>query len=261
MTARRLHPGKYFMSAVTFYFEGDLNYFLPAGRRNTSFSHEFKGRVSIKDMIESLGVPHTEIKAIIANGRPVDLTYLVEEDAQIEVYGFPSKAPVGGQVRPPFIGEPRFVLDSHLGQLAVYLRMAGFDTLYRNDYSDDVLAQISSEEQRVLLSRDRGLFKRSLVVYGYYVRNVKPRQQVIEVIKRFSLADKLNPLHRCIRCNGLIQPVAKEAVIDRLEPLTRQYFNEFSLCPDCGQVYWKGSHYSKMLHFMGTLLNAVDDKP
>jgi uncharacterized protein len=244
------------MSGVTFHFYDELNYFLPPNRQNTTFCHEFKGRVSIKDMIESLGIPHTEVWAITANGRPVDLTYLVKEGAQIEVYGFSSKIPLDWNIQPPLPGEPCFVLDIHLGQLAVYLRMLGFDLLYRNDYSDDELAQISSREQRVLLSRDRGLFKRSMVIYGYYVRNVKPRQQVIEVLKRFDLSNSLRPLRRCIRCNGELQPVAKEAISDRLEPLTRQYFHEFSICPDCGQIYWKGSHYHKMLDFIHNLLNS-----
>lgn len=246
------------MSAVTFRFHDELNYFLPPNRRNICFTYTFDGRVSIKDMLESLGLPHTEIEAITANGRPVDLTYLVEDGAQIEVFGYSSEYPGDGQIRPPWPNEPPFVLDIHLGQLAVYLRMLGFDTLYRNDFSDNELAQISSRERRVLLSRDRGLFKRSIVTYGYYVRNVKPRQQVIEVIKRFKLADTIRPLHRCIRCNGELQPVAKETVKGRLEPLTRQYFNEFSICRDCGQIYWKGSHYFKMLNFIDSLLNSEE---
>jgi uncharacterized protein with PIN domain len=238
------------MSSATFHFYDELNYFLPSYQRATDFTHTFEGRVSIKDMIESLGVPHTEIEAISANGRGVDLTYLVDDNDRLEVYGFSSQAPVPNLIRPPLKEAPTFILDVHLGQLAVYLRMLGFDVLYRNDYEDSEISIIASKEQRVVLSRDRGLFKRSLVDYGYFVREVKPKRQLAEVVKRFDLQKYFNPLRRCIRCNGNLAPVPKEAVLDRLEPLTARLYNEFSQCPDCQQVYWKGSHYDSMLDFI-----------
>jgi uncharacterized protein with PIN domain len=241
------------MSYATFHFYDELNYFLPLHRRHTTFTHTFEGRVSIKDMIESFGVPHTEIEAISANGRSVDLTYLVDDAARIEVFGFSSRNPVEKLIRPPLEGEPRFILDVHLGQLAVYLRMLGFDALYRNDYGDEKISHISSLERRVLLSRDRGIFKRSLVEYGYFVREVKPKLQIAEVVKRFDLQESFKPLKRCIRCNGPLKPAPKEEVLERLAPLTARYFDEFSRCLACGQIYWKGSHYSKMLDFIADL--------
>ncbi len=153
--------------------------------------------------------------------------------------------PLGGmQPEPP--SEPRFVLDVHLGRLAAHLRMLGLDTLYRNDYADEELAQISSAEQRIVLTRDRGVLKRSIVVYGYYVRETDPEQQLIEVIRRFNLTRFVRPFHRCLHCNGLLEPVDKEKIADRLEPRTQQYFHEFHLCTNCGKIYWKGSHYDRM---------------
>ena len=241
------------MSYATFHFYDDLYYFLPSNHRYTTINHTFEGRVSIKDMIESLGVPHTEIEAISANGRGVDLTYLVEDAARIEVFGFSSKIPADKLIRPPLEGEPSFVLDVHLGQLAVYLRMLGFDAVYRNDYEDAEISCISSNCKRVLLSRDRGIFKRSRVEYGYFVREIKPKLQIVEVVKRFNLEKYFKPLQRCIRCNGRLTPVTKEEVLDRLEPLTARFYNEFSRCVECGQIYWKGSHYSKMVDFIGGL--------
>jgi len=137
-------------------------------------------------------------------------------------------------------------LDSHLGRLAAYLRMLGFDCLYRNDYDDAELAELVQCEKRILLSRDRRLLMRKVVQYGYCLRSLEPPEQLAEVVRRFDLADKIAPLHRCLRCNHPLQPVSKETVLDRLEPLTKIHFDEFHLCPACDQVYWKGSHVERM---------------
>jgi uncharacterized protein with PIN domain len=157
-------------------------------------------------------------------------------------------------LRPPFPGQPRFVLDTHLGQLARDLRMLGFDTLYRNDYGDAELAQIACQEPRILLTRDRGLLKRSIVTYGRYVRATDPRLQIAEIVRHYELAGRMMPLQRCITCNGLLHPARKEDVLNRLAPKTRQFFHEFSQCENCGQIYWKGSHYDHLRQFIEQVL-------
>jgi uncharacterized protein with PIN domain len=159
-------------------------------------------------------------------------------------------------LRPPFPAEPRFVLDTHLGQLAAYLRMLGFDTLYRNDYPDEELARISSAEQRILLTRDRGLLKRGIVTYGRYVRATDPQRQVAEVVRHYQLAAAIVPLRRCIRCNGRLRTVPKEQIGERLAPKTREYYDEFSACEACDQIYWKGAHYERMRAFIEQVLAA-----
>jgi uncharacterized protein with PIN domain len=240
------------MSQATFHFHAELNDFLPPGRRGVPFVHAFEGRVSIKDMVESLGVPHTEVEAIVVGGQPIDFAYLVQHGDQIAVYpaaALPPNLPFAA-LRLPLPPEPRFVLDTHLGQLAAYLRMLGFDTLYRNDYSDDELARISSAEDCILLTRDRGLLKRSIVTYGRYVRATDPQRQVAEIMGRYRLAGAIAPLRRCIRCNGLLHTVSKDQISDRLEPKTREFYDEFSACQICGQIYWKGSHYERMRAFI-----------
>ncbi|HEX2913274.1 MAG TPA: Mut7-C RNAse domain-containing protein [Chloroflexia bacterium] len=245
------------METAILHFYGALNDHLSFKRQNTDFSHNFDGRVSVKDMIESLGVPHTEVEAITVNGKAVDFSYLVADSDRVEVYGINTPAPVEAvPLRPPLPEEICFVLDTHLGQLAAYLRMLGFDTLYRNDYPDEELAEISSLENRILLTRDRGLLKRSLVTYGYYVRETNPKRQVVEILGRYHLADRIEPLRRCIRCNGSLKPVSKAAILDRLDPKTRELFDEFSLCTICDQLYWKGSHYESMRRFINELLTA-----
>jgi uncharacterized protein len=248
------------MSQATFSFHAELNDFLPLGRRAAPFDHAFAGRVSIKDMIEALGVPHTEVEAILVGGQSVDFAYLVRDGDQVAVYPASALPPNLSRVplRPPHPAEPRFVLDTHLGQLAAYLRMLGFDTLYRNDYPDEELARISSEEGRILLTRDRGLLKRSIVTHGRYVRETDPQRQVAEVMRHYRLAAAIAPLRRCIRCNGRLHTVRKEQISDRLAPKTREYYDEFSACEVCDQIYWKGTHYQRMRAFIEQVLAVKD---
>lgn len=209
---------------------------------------QLQRRTSVKDLIESLGVPHTEVEYIIANGASVGFDYIVNGQEFLEVVpaGVVAPVPQARPVRPPVTGEKRFVLDTHLGKLSVYLRLLGFDTLYRNDYGDDTLAAVAVSERRILLSRDRGLLKRGIVEYGYYPRETAPDLQAREVLRRYDIAGEIEPFRRCIRCNGLTSPVSKADVLDRLEPKTRKYYDEFRQCESCGRIYWKGSHYGRM---------------
>jgi uncharacterized protein with PIN domain len=232
-----------------FRFYAELNDLLPPSRRQQAFEHVFATPASVKDMIESLGVPHTEVDLVLANGRSVDFSYLVVDGDRISVYPVFESFDVGSlqRVRLEPLRQVRFVLDAHLGTLAAYLRLLGFDTLYRNDYDDAELARISSEEHRVLLSRDRGLLKRSIVTHGYCVRSTDPRRQLVEVVRRFDLFDSLRPFERCVHCNGLLQPVAKEEIFERVPPHAREIYEEYKICAGCGQIYWKGSHYPALV--------------
>lgn len=233
------------MSRAVFQFHAELNDFLPRRRQGVAFDYGFERRASIKDMIEALGVPHPEVECIVVNGAPVDWTYQVRDGDRIAVHP-PSSAPdelCTVRVGPGQPAERRFILDTHLGKLADYLRLLGFDTLYRNDYDDAELALASAEEQRILLTRDIHLLKRGIVRYGYFVRATDPRWQIVEIVRRYHLVAQVAPYRRCIRCNGLLRPVEKAAIQDRLAPKTRQYFEEFHLCDGCGQIFWKGSHY------------------
>lgn len=197
---------------------------------------EFRGRQSIKHLAESLGVPHPEIGSVQVNGQQGTLSTITQDGDRVEIHPVPNGCPV----------EPRFLLDNHLGRLAAYLRMLGFDCLYQNNYDDEELAETAQREERILLSRDRRLLMRKTVTNGYCLRSLNSLEQLTEVIWRFDLTSRIVPFHRCLRCNHPLEPVAKEAVLDRLEPLTKLYFDEFQVCPACKQIYWKGSHYEKM---------------
>jgi uncharacterized protein len=224
------------MHQAHFLFVGRLNDFLPRDQREQLLAVDFRERQSVKHLAESLGVPHPEIGQVQVNGREGTLNTIMQAGDRVEVHPIPNGCPV----------EPRFVLDGHLGRLAAYLRMLGFDCLYQNDYKDEDLAEIAQSEGRILLSRDRRLLMRKVVVHGYCLRSLDSTEQLSEVIRRFDLMQRIVPFHRCLRCNHPLELVAKEAVIDRLEPLTKLYFDEFQICPACQQIYWKGSHYEKM---------------
>ncbi|HWP29028.1 MAG TPA: Mut7-C RNAse domain-containing protein [Chloroflexota bacterium] len=246
------------MPSIAVRFYAELSDFLPPDRRQVTFSHSVPGRASVKDVIEALGVPHTEVDLVLANGESVDFSYQVQDGDRISVYPVFESLDITPlvRVRPQPLREPRFVLDTHLGKLAKYLRLLGFDTLYRNDYADPALAYLARHEQRILLTRDRGLLKHNLVTHGYLVRETDPARQVVEVLRRFDLYRAVAPFCRCLRCNGRLEPVPKAAVVDRLEPKTRQYYDEFSTCQECGRLYWKGSHYQRMLGFIARVVGA-----
>jgi uncharacterized protein len=247
------------MLAATFFFFGDLNDFLPDGQRNQVIVQDVAEHTSVKHQIESVGVPHPEVAAILVNGRPADFSYRLRDGDRVEVYpyGMTHLLPDYVPLRPSTPRPVRFVADTHLGRLAAYLRMLGFDTLYRNDYDDHELAAVTASEQRVLLTRDRGLLKHKSVVYGYCVREVDPHRQVVSVLQRYGLKASVQPWQRCTHCNGLLQDVDKNAILDRLEPKTKLYYETFQQCDTCGQIYWQGSHFDRMTAFVETILRQV----
>ena len=243
-----------------FRFYAELNDFLPLERKQVTFAFEVNGRRSVKDIIESLGVPHTEVDILLANSESVDFGYHVKAGDRISVYPVFESIDIGPllRVRPFPLRVTKFVIDSHLGRLAGYLRMAGFDTFYEREAKDDMLARTSRFESRILLTRDRGLLKRSLVTHGYCVRENLPIQQLVEVIRRFDLHRSIHPFRRCIPCNGLLEPVSKEAILERLPPSVQQRHSEFHQCSSCKKVYWAGSHYQRMKELFESLKNPAN---
>jgi uncharacterized protein with PIN domain len=233
-------------------FYGELSLFLSVERRQVTFAHEFRERVAVKDVVESYGVPHTEVDLLLVSGVSQPFSHILEDGARVSCYPRFHALDVGAVslVRPPGPTRPTFLLDSHLGSLAAYLRMAGFDTSYGNDAHDEDLAATSAAEDRVLLTRDVGLLKRGAVRLGCYIHETSPRLQLLEVFRRFELAGHVRPFTRCLRCNTVIEPCAKEAVLDRVPPRSRDHYDEFWRCSGCGRVYWKGSHYARMAQFI-----------
>jgi uncharacterized protein with PIN domain len=243
------------MMRAYFRFRGELNDFLPADLGQENIPYQLNGPVAVKHCIEALGVPHTEVDLIFVEKLNfeffnfVGFSYLVGEGDRIEVY------PVGHEIEleterrlcpSPPCNPPRFILDGHLGRLATYLRLLGFDTQYYNDIEDEEIVQIAVERERILLTRDVRLLMRKNVDYGYWLRSKDPMEQIGEIVKRYKLANTISPWGRCLRCNGHLEQILKEDILDRLEPLTIEHYHEFHICLDCDQIYWKGSHYQPL---------------
>jgi len=206
------------MKKVCFRFYEELNDFLPEEKHKVRFTHNYIDRASVKDVIESLGVPHTEVDLILINSKSVGFDYLINNGDNISVYPvFESlDITIVQHLRPKPLREPKFIADVHLGKLTRYLRMMGLDVLYKNNFDDNEIVNLSLKETRAILTRDKGILKRNEVTHGYWVRSTKIKEQVIEVIKRFDLKNMA----------------------------------EFSQCPACKKNYWKGTHHQKMLSFI-----------
>jgi uncharacterized protein with PIN domain len=243
------------MNQATFRFYAELNDLLPDAK-GREITYSFRGKPSVKDAIEAIGIPHTEVDLVLVNGESVDFAYQLRNGDRVSVYPVMESIDISGltKVRPVPLRVMRFVLDGHLGRLAAYLRMMGFDSAYKNDCADEVLAEISRQERRILLTKDRGLLRRGLVTHGYCVRASAPRTQLREVMKRFDLYALARPFTLCMRCNGVLQEVDKAEVLHLLPEHVRESKQRFVRCKDCGGVYWKGSHYQRMMNLIEAVL-------
>ena len=232
------------MAQIRLHFYQSLNDFIAPVLSNIEIIHDLDRKASVNDMIESFNVPHTEVELILVNGTPVDFNYIVQDDDCIQVYPASENPSVASslRLRSESSRPPVFVVDVNLGKLARYLRLLGFDCLYRNDYDDDAVAKIASEQQRTVLTRDRSLLQRRIITHGYFVRAHIPKIQTQEVLKRFDLCSLIKPLTRCMHCNGKLVETAKQKIAHRLEPLTKQHYDRFIICSECEQIYWQGSH-------------------
>lgn len=228
-------------------FFAELNDFLAPHRRGSSVLHRFSGTPSIKDQIEALGVPHTEVGLLLVDGRPVGFDHLLKGGEHVVVHPVRAgEAHEGAQLlRPGGPARPSFLADVHLGRLASYLRLLGFDCLYRNDLDDPEAISLATSQGRILLTRDTGLLKRAALVHGAYVHATDPVLQLREVFDRFALRGRTRPFTRCARCNGVVVPWHPSDPAVLSEPAAR-HRNALSRCTECFQLYWPGTHPERL---------------
>jgi uncharacterized protein with PIN domain len=246
------------MEQAIFHFHGVLNDFLPAELADRAGPYQFTGRPAIKDAIEAIGVPHTEVAVILVNGTAVNFSYGLQYDDDVHVYPHAAHPEVAGQYLQDFLpaGQPAFVLDVHLGKLARYLRTAGFDTIYSTvDMGDAAIANIAESDERIVVTRDVGLLKRSRIRYGYWLRQTESRAQFRELVSHYQLKPLFRPFSRCPHCNDKVSIVDKEKVSDCLPAriVNDPALKDFVQCLGCGHVYWQGSHYTHMQHFFDSV--------
>jgi Uncharacterized conserved protein len=243
---------------VRLILHGDLTFFLRSTK--PSLERELNEKTSVKDLIESCGVPHPEIDLILVNKEPVDFRHALASPAEIEVYPVGTRSTTFKEKRLQISTDRTFVADGHLGRLTRNLRLLGFDVAYDPKAEDQQLLCTMKRENRALLTRDRRLLMHAVVRTGYCPRSQNADEQTVEVIRRFDLLGFISPFTRCLRCNAPLQEVAKADIIEKLEPLTNIYYKEFRRCTSCGQIYWAGSHFEKLQRQIETIRSHLSDE-
>jgi uncharacterized protein len=246
------------MVTATFRFYAELNDFLTPERRGREFPSPCARAATAKHMIEALGVPHTEVELVLVNGEPADFNHLLKDNDRVAVYPHFKTLDVRplSPVPPSSEDHIRFVADAHLGGLAHLLRMAGFDTLYDNNFQDSQIEEIAWLEGRIVLTRDRELLKRRSVIQGCYVRETRPAHQLLEIFSRLSLARQVKPFTLCLECNAPLRSADKAEVLERLPPSVRERFDRFSTCDLCRGVFWEGSHWQRMQKLLDRAMSS-----
>jgi len=247
-----------YFKTIRLRFYAELNNFLPARLRQISFDYSFPGPLIVREVIESMKVPLSEVDLILVNSKAVDFNYPVNELDYVSVYPVFEQFDISGisQLRKTPLFISRFILDAHLGKLAKYLRMFGFDTLIENDYPDSKIREIASKYSRIILTLDKDLLTSRDVTHGYYVRSIHPKEQLTEIIDKFDLHSQVSPFTRCLICNTELTIAGREDISEEIDKDTLHTFNEFYKCSHCMKVYWKGSHYERMIQFIKGNLNA-----
>lgn len=245
-----------------FRFYAELNDFLPKQKRQLTFVYRFWGTPSVKNAIQALNVPHTEVDLILVNGSAADFSCQIKKEDRIAVYPVFESLDISGinPLRNKPLRKLCFVVDTNVGKLARYMRMLGFDALYDNHFADEEIIRISKEESRVILTRDLGILKNNAVSRGYYLRAQDPWEQLREVSQRFDLISSISPFSRCMECNGVLDRVEKHLILEHLDDETRDIFDEFYQCDSCRKIYWKGSHYEHMLALIEGLIERESSR-
>ena len=241
------------MYNVRIRFYEELNDYIPAAMRKRDIDWAFPNRRSVKDLIESFGVPHTEVDLVLVNGASVDFSYVINDGDRISVYPVFETLAIDKvtRLRPRPLRCPRFVCDVHLGKLAKTLRLLGLDTVLGKGEDDRWLVALAQQQERILLTRDRRLLMNKNVTRGLCIRHTDVDHQVHQVLDRFALRAACSPFTRCIVCNGRLKQLTKDdpgfpEIQERVPARVLNWRDEFSVCCDCGKVYWRGSHYTKL---------------
>jgi len=244
------------MPKTTFRFYEELNDFLPKQRRKADFEASFEGKRSIKDMIEALGVPHTEIDLILVNGKSVDFGYSVQDGDRVSVYPVFESLNIENvqHLRQIPLRRTRFVADINLGDIVKYMRALGFDVHFDPLLSNKEIIRISKKHDRIILTKSKQLLKFKEVTHGIFIRPGTYEQQISRIIDYLDIRHRITPFSRCLRCNGLLKSIPKESIVERIPPRTKEFCNEYVHCESCDKIYWKGTHYMKMQKVLDRIL-------
>jgi len=238
------------MSVATFLFHSELGTFLSRERRQRAFEYACARAATLKQAIESIGVPHTEVGPVDVNGQPATLARAVRDGDRVEVFPYASGTA-------PFEEPLAFIADAHLGGLAHMLRMLGFDTVYHNHLQDAEIVTRSAAERRVVLTRDRELLKCRDVLRGAFVHALKPEAQLREIAARYALARHMQPFSLCLHCNLPLTPANPGRVAESVPERIRERYTVFTACAGCCRIYWEGSHWERMRTVLADALDVA----
>ena len=148
----------------------------------------------------------------------------------------------------------KFIADAMLGRLARWLRILGYDVSYESSISDNDLIARAIHERRIILTMDKKLTERESAKNSLLVNSPFYKEQLKQVITQYNIDYKSGIFTRCLVCNGLLEPVAKEKIKDKVPPYVYLTQDEFDICPQCGRIYWSGTHRTKMLEMLDRIL-------
>ncbi|MBL7102598.1 MAG: Mut7-C ubiquitin/RNAse domain-containing protein [Desulfobacteraceae bacterium] len=248
------------MSEAIFRFYEELNDFMSPERRKRDFETAFKGRESVKDMIEALGAPHTEVDLILVNGKSENFGYIVQDGDRISVYPVFESLDIRDvtHLRQIPLRKTRFIADINIRDIVKYMRALGFDVYYDASLSPRDIIRISKKEMRTILTQSRNLLKFRNVTHGIFIRPGTTIEQIRGIIDFLSLREVITPFSRCLRCNNPLVRVSKESVFERIPPKTREFCNEYSYCNACDKIYWKGTHFDRIKEVIDKILGVED---
>ena len=248
------------MPKAIFRFYEELNDFLPEAKKKTDFGAEFKGKRSIKDMIESLGVPHTEIDLVLVNGKSVDFRYILQDQDRVSVYPVFESFNIEGitHLREIPLRKTKFVADNNLGDIVKYLRVLGFDVYYDTSLSQREIIEISKKEKRIILTKSKGLLKFKEVTHGLYIYPGNAEEQVKRIVDFLDIKNSAKPFSRCLHCNSLLKIISKEKIAHRIPPKTKAHCDEYTYCKYCDKIFWKGTHFTNMKKVIDKILEGPD---
>ncbi|MFO7971265.1 MAG: Mut7-C RNAse domain-containing protein [Desulfobacterales bacterium] len=247
------------MPKGTFRFYEELNDFLPKHKRKTDFEVRFQGKRSIKDIIEALGVPHTEIDLILVNGNSVDFNYILQDEDRVSVYPVFESLNITNvtRLRKIPLRRNKFIADINLGDIVKYMRVLGFDLYYDPLLSIREIIELSKRENRIILTKSRKLLKFKEVSHGIFIRPGTTPEQIRRILDYLDIQDNIKPFSRCLRCNTVLNVVPKENILDRIPPRTKKFCDEYVQCPSCNKIYLKGIQSEMAGSLIGPALSCV----
>lgn len=250
------------MTKVTFRFYEELNDFLPAHRQKTDFEIDFRSRRSIKDMIEALGVPHTEVDLILVNGKSVDFNYIINAEDRVSVYPVFESLNIEDvtHLRKIPLRCTKFIANINLKDITRYMRLLGLDVYYDPLMSAQEIINISRDENRIILTKSRKLLKFKEVTHGIFIRPGETEEQIKRIIDILDIKNQIRPFSRCLLCNNMLERISKEDILDRIPPRVKELYYEYNHCTSCDRIYWKGTHYIKMQNMIEQIMGKSGSK-